>query len=353
MNSLTCRGVFRDLSALSTTPQTWIHIVPTGEHPGTIEVPAGYDIPGHGVAEEAMRVEGVTVLDAQTLERLVQAFDDEILIDADHLSHDLDKPTEAMGWGNELRYDARRNGLELNTRWTSPGREKIKDQVYRYISPEFDGAVRYEDNIFKFYPSALTGAGLTNRPKLKALRPVSANRTSPESTPSSTNTMNTAHALLCQILGIPETSTEDEVKAKAEAFTADLANSQNRAAEADALETEVKSLRAESLNRDLETFADVIDDKESATQLLQLNRDAAVKTFASMQARLTEKAAAKTTPIFQKNRATAPDGTAFASDESATAEQAAAHVAVVKNREKCTFETAWQIARAERPELFK
>lgn len=349
--TLTCSGHFRDLTAIGDVSKPWNHMVPRGEFPGTIEIPAGYDVPGYGVAKEAIEIEGLTVLGDRELESIVQRFSGDILIDADHLSHDKSQSTEAMGWGTNIRYMPNRDlGLEVETPWTPPGREKITQQIYRYISPEFAGAVRYEDGVFKFYPVALTGAGLTNRPKLKALRPVSANRETNDTKPS----MKHALTLLCGLIGSPESATEQELTDKVTAFKSDLATSRNRAKQADALETEIKGLREEAIATDLERFADVIEDKDSAKLLLQSNRDATVKFFTAALAKAQANGENKITPLYQKNRATAPDGAKFtaAGDDEVKASKAAAFVAVVKNREKCGFDAAWQIAKGEKPELF-
>lgn len=344
--NLQCSGRYRDLTAIDKTPKPWTHVASLGEFPGTVDIPAGYEVPGYGLVSEDMSVDGLTVFDAPGFERLVQSFQSDILIDADHLSHDMAQSTEALGWGTELRYGGDRSELELQTPWTPPGRDKIANQIYRYISPEFSGAVKYEGGTFKFYPSALTGAGLTNRPKLKALRPVSANR---ETKPSPQNMKSLA--LLCGLLGLPETTPETDLESKVTAFKADLATSKNRAAEADKLETEVKVLRAEAIEVDLETYGAVIEDKEAAKELLQLNRAATVKTFAAQLAKLGGNPA---TPLYQKNRATAPDGKTFlaASDDEKKESQRTALVATIKNREKCDFGTAWAIGKAEKPELF-
>lgn len=348
---LYCRGMFRDLSAIGSDPKPWNHMVPRGEFPGTVEIPAGYDVPGFGIVAEDMSVEGVTVLGDAQLESIVQKFRGEMLIDADHLSHDITQSTEAMGWGTAIRYMADRSmGLEVETPWTPPGREKIVTQVYRYISPEFAGNVKYENGIFKFYPFALTGAGLTNRPKLKALKPVSANRETNSNKPP---TMKAALTLLCGLIGAPETATEQELATKVEAFRGEIATSKNRAQKADELELEIKGLRDEAINSDLERFADVIEDKESAKALLQMNREAAVKLFTANQAKAAGSGEGKA--VYQKNRATAPDGSKFKKDADDEEQKEIARnglVATVRNREKCDFKTAWDIAKAEKPELF-
>ena len=352
MNPL-CTARFRDLHPITSTEgasKPWVHIVPRGEFPGTMSIPAGYDVPGHGVMAEAAEVEGITVLGDSQLEAINQGFSGDILIDYEHFSHDPDKATAAAGWGQEIRYTAGRDGLELETDWAAPARQEVIDKVYRYISPEFAGSVKFEDSTFKFYPCALTGAGLTNRPKLTALRPVSANRSNTPPTP--TSQMNHT-AELCKLLGLPETASDAEISAKLTPAQTDMAESQNRATRITSLETEVNKLRDEAVATDLERFGDVIEDKESAKLLLQTNRDAAVKLFTASQAKKAAGGATNVTPIYQKNRATAPDGKkiidADATDDAVTAKfraiETRAH-SLVRER-GLTFTAAFDAAKAE------
>ena len=307
----TATGRFRDqqrleLSAAEGKP--WIHVVPAaGEHAGVISIPAGYDVPGLGIAEEATEVAGTTVFTDENLDKMVARFSGEVLVDYEHFSHDQDKTTEAAGWGEALRRTA--DGLEMETDWADPAREKILTKVYRYISPEFSGSVRYEGGTYKFYPTALTGAGLTNRPKLTALRPVSVNRD------KQTNTDMKALTLLCSLIGASTTDSEDVLEQKTTALQAEIAalkgdkaTSENRAARATQLETENKKLREEAITADLARFADVIDDADNARELLQLNRETAVKFFEGVQAKITKPNGTDGKPLFQKNRATPPDG---------------------------------------------
>lgn len=338
---------FRDLTLLGDKPQPWNQMVPRGEFPGTVEIPAGYDVPGFGIAEQDMEIEGLTVIGDRELESIVQRFQGDILIDPDHLSHDKEHNTEALGWGTGIRYMANRaDGLEVQTDWTPLGRDKIIHKIYRYISPEFAGTVRYEDGVFKFFPTALTGAGLTNRPKLKSLRPVSANR----ETNDNKNSMKHALTLLCGLIGSPETATEQELTDKVTAFKSELATQKNRAKQADDLETEIKGLREEAINSDLERFSDVIEDKDSAKLLLQTNREATVKLFTAAQAK---KGGDTTTPLYQRNRATAPDGKKFQdaeqADEAATAKFRAigARANQLVAEKKIPFGQAFEQAKAE------
>lgn len=323
------RAHFRDLRPLGEKPTTWNHMVPRGEFPGTIDLPAGYDVPGYGLVEEAMSVDGITVLGDEQLESIVHGFQPEMLIDPDHLSHDMSHNTEAMGWGQGIRFmENRADGLEVETEWTELGKEKILKKIYRYISPEFDGRVRYEDGVFKFFPTALTGAGLTNRPKLKALKPVSANR---ENHDPKTH-MKAALTLLCGLIGAPETATEQELTSKVETFKRDMATQKNRAAKAEELEVENKKLKDEAISSDLERFSDVIEDKDSAKTLLQTNREATVKLFAAAQKKKAGETQDGTPqPVYQRNRATPPDGRKVLA-QTEEEQKASAHFRAVSGR---------------------
>ncbi len=349
----TCTSFHRDLTPLGDSKTSWIHIAPVGEFPGEVSIPAGYDVPGWGVAKEDMKVEGLTIITERSINKMLERFKGDMLIDQDHLSHDEESSTEAMGWGLNLRRSAQNDGLELEAEWTPPGHEKITTKIYRKISPEFHGSVRFEDGVFKFFPSALTGAGLTNRPNLKTLRPVSANRHTKDNTH-----MNNALALLCGLIGASETATEQEITEKAAAFQTDMEATKKRAAEADKLQAENEKLQANALNSDMEKYDDVIDDKEATKELLQTNRAATIKVLDAAKAKLAKSQAdggdGILKPVFQKNRATAPDGKQFQEgddepDETASAKyrQAEARAHALVKSDRIPFGLAFDKAKAE------
>lgn len=356
-----CTSRFRDLKPIAvtdTSERPWIHIAPKGEFPGRIEIPAGYDVPGYGIAGEDMAVDGLTVIGDEQLAAIMAGFSPDVLIDYEHFSSDPDKSTEAAGWGSSLRSAPAGDGLELQTLWSGAARAKVLDQSYRYVSPVFAGAASYADGTFKFHPVALAGAGLTNRPKLKTLRPVSANKDNPTNTP---DPMNHKEALL-KHLDLSATASDQEITDAMAASKAapDAATTKCRDLETavTALKADNEKLRAEVITSDLERFAPVISDRESATILLQTNREAAVKFFtAAAAAKATTDAAAgtKVIPLYQKNKASPPDGSKFtaAAGEDPNETERLALVATVKNREGCPFEQAWTIAKGEKPELFQ
>lgn len=350
---------FRATTAMPITGQpgedgmAWIHIAPKGEFPGTVEIPAGTVVPGlDQPVERDMEVDATTVLDGAALERIVQAHDGETLIDYEHFSLDRDKATAASGWGDGLRYCANReDGLELGTRWAEPAKQQIRDQVYRYVSPVFAGIIKFENNAYRFYPTALTGAGLTNRPKLKTLRPVTINRE--HNTTTDQPTMNYKSALL-KMLGLPETATDDEIQmALPPAPPAEEIASKNR--EITGLKAQLKTLTDAAIETDLERFAPVIgeDGKEDARKLLSLNRELGVKLYSNMLAKQGD-TTGNPTPLYQKNRATPPDGarhfaTAEQQDAAASAKfrsiEARAHTLV--NERSIPFAAAFELAKSE------
>lgn len=102
------------------------------------------------------------------LSNMKKNFDDKVrgvdlAIDYSHMNHDV-----AAGWIKELES----TGTELwaTVDWTPPGREKLKNKEFRYLSAEF--SFEYEDNESdKKYGPTLYGAGLTNRPFVKNMAP--------------------------------------------------------------------------------------------------------------------------------------------------------------------------------------
>lgn len=315
-------------------------------------IPAGTEVPGYqGKFERDSEVEATTVLDDSVLERIVQGHDGEILIDYEHFSHDRDKATAAAGWGAEVRYCANRaDGIELGTRWAAPARQEIRDLVYRFVSPEFSGTVTYENGKFRFYPNALTGAGLTNRPKLKTLRPITINRDT--NTPATDQPTMNYKSILLKMLSLPETATDDEIQAKVPpAPPADEIASKNR--EIAGLKAELKTLKDSAIEADLVRFAPVIGEsgKEAARELLSMNRDKAVKLF---EGQLAKQGGGDANHVHQKNRATPPDGAKYFADgeqqdAAATAKFRAieARSAVLVKEHNIPFGQAFEMAKAE------
>lgn len=98
----------------------------------------------------------------------------DIALDADHAAARGD--TRATGWIESLELrdpaggDAQQAGLWGLIRWTPYGARLLKDQEYRYFSPEFGPWTDPENG--EKYDDVLIGGGLTNRPFLKCMEAI-------------------------------------------------------------------------------------------------------------------------------------------------------------------------------------
>lgn len=88
----------------------------------------------------------------------------EIAIDVDH------DGGEAQGWFRDVMPAEDMSGLWADVEWTSAGRAKVADRLYRYMSVEYDP--EYVDDQGTERGPTLLGAALTNRPFVKGMAPV-------------------------------------------------------------------------------------------------------------------------------------------------------------------------------------
>lgn len=160
----------RQINDLSNPRDGWYHIEKSGEH----EVDYG---------------EGPAVLriDDDVIKRMVDEFNGRtfdgpgMLIDGDHLSHDVTRDTRALGWLKRLdTYRDPSGSLELYgfIDWTPRGLQMLIDKEYTQSSTEYMDGMTFKDGVYT--PSRLTGFALTNRPRIKGKRPLINRNTSPE-----------------------------------------------------------------------------------------------------------------------------------------------------------------------------
>lgn len=107
-----------------------------------------------------------------TIDNIIYNFNDnvrgvDISIDLEH--GESSYKGEAAGWIKRLE---KKNGrLLAEIDWTKLGKEKLKDKIYQYFSPEFKFV--YQDaETGKVYNNVLFGGSLTNRPFIKKMNPV-------------------------------------------------------------------------------------------------------------------------------------------------------------------------------------
>ncbi len=118
------------------------------------------------------------ILDEDAIAAIVQAFTEDaakpnfpgVLVDWDHASLDLDKPTEAAGW--IVAVQKRPDGLWGQIRWSDRGAEAVRGGRYRFISPVW----RQEDCLDlgekRVRPLRLFNCALTNDPNIKGMVPL-------------------------------------------------------------------------------------------------------------------------------------------------------------------------------------
>lgn len=137
----------------------WYHISAVGEFPHN---PTGL----------------VQVIDRDSLAAIVQQFAEVagkpnfpgVLIDFDHSSLDLDKPTEAAGWIVGLQ--ERPNGLWAKVRWSDRGEEAVRGGRYRFVSPVWrqEECLKLGEN--RIRPTRLYNCALTNDPNIRGMVPL-------------------------------------------------------------------------------------------------------------------------------------------------------------------------------------
>jgi len=143
-------------------------------------------------------------------------------------------------------------------------------------------------------------------------------------------------------LGLPETSDEatvlNSVKGLITAKT-----------ELDKAKVKIQELETAVLNKEADEFlvkhAGRIKNKDAVKAQFVKNKADTITMFEAL-AEVPE----KTATVHNRAGAKTPEGGGVILDQ-ASAQRAA--VSVIRNREKCDHKTAWNIARAEKPELFK
>ena len=358
------------LSSEFTLPSDGLcHVMAIGEFPNSLLEPD----PARPGSIRRRRV--VQICDEDACAAIVSAFNRAaaspeftgLLVDRDHESDDPDKTTDAWGWIVAL--ENRDTGLWAQIRWTDIGQPAVAGGRFRFLSPVFDPDQCQDLGNNRLRPLALVKCGLTNDPNIKPLRPIS-NRAaagaagdvpnSPGSTGRKESTMD-FKAMLLAMLGLNADATDEQISAAVAEKKSELANRaavvaerdqlKNRAETAEAtLAEHARAALAAQVEADLETHKDVIANRDEVKAQLLANREGTLKILAAMR-----KPVAADAPDALRNRAAkTPAGAALTnrSDEQKTL------VNSVRAREKaagrpCTFDQAWGMARAEKPELFK
>lgn len=186
-----------------------------------------------------------------------------LLIDRDHLSHDLAHTTEAMGWVRKLALCG--GNLAAYIEWSTAGLPLVQGKVYKHFSTEYP----WHDSIRPggvMVPDRLIGLALTNKPNNNTGQPPITNRgQAANHTPHTHTHMNPD---ILAKLGLADGATDEEIIAAIDALKNQVEDA-NAAAE-EAAQSEADSLIcAEEAANDVELTE---EEKEDVEEQLVMNR---------------------------------------------------------------------------------
>ncbi len=191
-------------------------------------------------------------------------------------------------------------------------------------------------------PLRLSGLALTNRPNNKGGQPISNRDGTVPPGGNSENTTNheaTTMKNIAEKLGLPPEATEAEVLTAVTALLDQVAAMEAKKTEAEA--DEVMNRLGDRVPEAARPHwrAALIANRASAEPLLEASFPPGPP------------AAAKP-PVFNRETAKSPEPVEAGASGDDKYRKQSALVASIRNREKCNFQTAWDMARAEKPELF-
>lgn len=132
---------------------------------------------------------------------------------------------DKKAYGRIKMLEARTDGLWANVRWNPEGKKLIEDEAFHGHSVNW-GVIK-KDNYLR--PVALKSVGFTNEPNIGAVMPIMAAN-------EKDTTMNKR---LRELLGLPESATDDQVTA---ALEKNVANAKETQTKLDAAENKLKEL---------------------------------------------------------------------------------------------------------------
>lgn len=281
------------------------------------------------------------VIDQAAMESIVNRFREDaaspgfagMLVDIDHLSHDQRHSTEAYGWLHEV--ECRDGQLWGRIEWTDLGEPAIRNKRVKYFSTEYAADDLEPAGPGRVRPLRLGGLALTNRPNNKGGKPI-ANREQESTGPvtaGATDNDNNKMKTIAEKLGLPAEATEEQILEAIGMMQSELDGLKNKAMDAE----------AEAIcNRHAARIPD--GKREDWKNAILANRETAEALLAGLPERQEQ-------PERIHNRASARNPETQ-SEKTVDAKGQADAVQAVMNRERCTFERAWEIARGEQPALF-
>lgn len=331
------------LPPISTTApdesQVWDHLIPLGEFPGQAKKPGG----------EKMRV--VQVATAENVARMAEDLNARaadanwpgILLDLEHYSETESGSTEAAAWYRE--FEARPDGLYGKAERTDLGRAKISGKNYRRLSPVTELTATNEED--RFLITGLRSVALTNKPNMRALKILSANREpaplSIEPEPMRKNPMNENTLTL---LGLNKDADAEAIESAVTALNKRATESEAKlnAIEADTFAAE-NADRFEGGAEEAKTL--FVENREAAEAVVKYSKKA-------VAAPAPEKPEGETPKVLNRQDTQTPDTskiTGTGEDDGVAESRRAVCVhnraLEIQREEGLTYTTAWKRAEAE------
>lgn len=181
------------------------------------------------------------VIDAIALESIVNRFAAEkaeagenfagLLVDNDHLSHDLENSTEALAWAQEL---AIRDGqLHARLDLTDLGEPAIRNKRFKFFSTEYDPEDLEDLGNGEVRPLRLAGLAFTNRPNNRGAKPIS-NRYDDDGGEQTKTLTKPTMQPIAEKLGLPADADEAAILKKITDMMSELETLKGKTAETEA-----------------------------------------------------------------------------------------------------------------------
>ncbi len=298
----------------------------------------------------------VQVVDDTSVQAMVNAFQpgEELLVDFDHESWDNKKRTTAAGWIQNVKSAAQ--GLMAQIRWSGSGKTALANGDYRFISPVWLGKDVEQIDKNRIRPLRLNDAGITNRPNLSGLPPMT-NReldARPQHAADSADQQQKESMKKLNVeLGLSADASE-------ESAIAEVTKLKNRASEAEGklqpltaenttLKNSNRGLLSAQVESDLDTAGLEGEERDTFKTQLLANRDGALPLLAALS---KAKGNATANALTNRSGAKTPGDKKSASGADDQTQEQKINDAVA-NAKGETFEQRFENARRSNPDLFK
>jgi hypothetical protein len=154
-----------------------------------------------------------------------------MLVDPDHLSHDLSNPTAALSWLQDMKIHNGQLWGKLDH--SDEGEAAIKGKRYKWFSTEYDPEDLQDLGNGRVRPMRLAGLAFTNRPNNRGAKPIS-NRTGNDPSGQKHNENETTMKSIAEKLGLPADADEAAILNAITKLQSEAKTAKDKAAEVEA-----------------------------------------------------------------------------------------------------------------------